>query len=79
MGRSRARRIAAALLAGVTLLGAGCRQVDYTEKRELSSPLMQLDDDPTEAHFRRKATDSREASAGARDGGGSAGGGCGCY
>ena len=72
--RAWARALLAAGLSG--LLG-GCQGPDFTEKRDLASPLMRFDDDPTEEHFRRKSTDSREASAGGRGGG--AGGGCGCY
>lgn len=73
--RNRARwRLVLAL--SVALACAGC-QVDFTEKEALGSPLMDLREDPTEANFNGKATDSREGSAGARGGG--AGGGCGCY
>ena len=69
---------AARALLALALVGlSGCQGPDFTEKRDLSSPLMRFDDDPTEEHFRRKSTDSREASAGGRGSG--AGGGCGCY
>ena len=81
-GRARQRSRGRRLAAGAAVLGfagalCGCQGPDFTEKRALASPLMRFDDDPTEEHFRRKSTDSREASAGGRGGG--AGGGCGCY
>ncbi|MEZ6187157.1 MAG: DUF4266 domain-containing protein [Planctomycetota bacterium] len=56
---------------------AGCKTVDFTEKRHLADPVMQLDDGAAETHFQQKCTYSREGSAGGI--GSSAGGGCGCY
>lgn len=55
----------------------GCAAPDFTERRALADPAMRLEPEPTEGHFRRKATDAREAGAGG--GGATAGGGCGCY
>ena len=64
-----------AALCALALLG--CRQVDFTERRHLGDPIMELDDGPAETHFQQKVTYSREGSAGGI--GASAGGGCGCY
>jgi hypothetical protein len=62
----------------ILLLGAaGCQSVDFTEKRHLGDPIMQLEDGPAETHFYQKTFYSREGSAGGI--GASAGGGCGCY
>lgn len=75
---TRRRGALAALgLAALSLGSLGCQGVDFTEKESLGGPLMDLDEDPCEAHFRQKAGDSREGSAGGRGAG--AGGGCGCY
>lgn len=70
------RGAALALLLCLSLSASGC-QVDFTEKEALGGPLMDLSEDPSEAHFHQKAADSREGSAGGRGSG--AGGGCGCY
>ncbi|MCA8923367.1 MAG: DUF4266 domain-containing protein [Planctomycetes bacterium] len=67
--------IAATLIAGATL--SGCKAVDFTEKRRLADPIMELGDGPSETHFQQKCFYSREGSAGGI--GSSAGGGCGCY
>ena len=58
------------------LLG-GCEAVDFTQRRRLSDPIMELGDDPAETHLHQKVTYSREGSAGGI--GSSAGGGCGCF
>lgn len=72
-----ARALALGLL-GTGLLGlTSCQTVDFTEKRNLSDPVMQLDDGAGETHFYQKTYYSREGSAGGI--GSSAGGGCGCY
>lgn len=65
--------------AGVILLLAlgGCQTVDFTERRHLADPIMELGDGPAETHFTQKTRYSREGSAGGI--GASAGGGCGCY
>jgi hypothetical protein len=65
-----------AALVGFLAALPGCRGVDFTERRDLDDPVMRLDDDPTEARFREKATATREAAPGAEGG---AAGGCGCY
>src|SRR5688572_22099532 len=41
----------------------GCAAPDFTERRALADPAMRLEAEPTEGHFRRKATDAREAGA----------------
>lgn len=65
--------LAAAILAGA----AGCQNVDFTQRRHLADPLMDLDDGPTETHFAQKTFYSREGSVGGI--GAAAGGGCGCF
>ena len=56
---------------------SGCQAVNFTQRRLLSSQIMEFDSDPMEAHFYGKSFQSREGSVGGF--GGSAGGGCGCY
>lgn len=71
-------RYSSFLVLCVTLLGlAGCQTVDFTEKRHLADPVMELGDGASETHFQQKCFYSREGSAGGI--GSSAGGGCGCY
>ena len=76
--RPALRRSARWCLALLTpaLLG-GCEAVDFTQRRRLSDPIMELGDDPAETHLHQKVTYSREGSAGGI--GSSAGGGCGCF
>ena len=65
------------LLAAALSLAGGCAATDFTERRRLADPVMQLDDSAAETHLHQKTYYSREGSAGGI--GGSAGGGCGCY
>ena len=71
------RFLSFALLATLAAPLAGCKMVDFTEKRHLSDPIMELSDGATETHFQQKTFYSREGSVGGI--GASAGGGCGCY
>ena len=65
-------------LALVCLAGAaGCVNVDFTERRHLADPNMELSEGPTRTHFEQKVFYSREGSSGGI--GASGGGGCGCY
>ncbi len=73
---TRASGSLATSLLAATLL-SGCQAVDFTERRRLADPIMQLDDGPTQTHLDQKVYYSREGSAGGI--GASAGGGCGCY
>ena len=59
------------------LLAPGCQAVNFTEKRHLADPIMEMGGGAGETHFQQKVYYSREGSAGGI--GASAGGGCGCY
>jgi hypothetical protein len=63
------------LLLAVLLL-SGCAIVPQNRRAALADPLMQLDEDPLEAHKKAKFYSTREAAAGGD--GVPAGGGCGC-
>ncbi len=71
---ARAWRRAAA--AALLLLLGGCQTVDFTQRRQLVDPVMDLQEDPAEARFRSKARASREGGMAV---GGRGAGGCGCY
>lgn len=79
MQRSTGLRFLVAVAVLTTALGitAGCRTVEFWEKRHFSDPLMSLEEDAGETHFHQKTMYSREGSAGGIGTG--AGGGCGCY
>lgn len=71
----RVRRLL--LVLGLTAALSGCSPVHFTEKRDLSDPVMSLEEDPTEVHLHQKFHYSREGSVGGIGEGG--GGGCGCF
>jgi hypothetical protein len=64
-------------LAAIWLSLVGCRNVDFTERRHLADPVMEMSVGATETHFQQKVFYSREGSSGGI--GASGGGGCGCY
>jgi hypothetical protein len=68
-------RGALALLAAAALAASGCASVQPWERETLARGEMAWDPDPLEAQIRGHVYFSKEASL---DGGGAAGGGCGC-
>lgn len=66
-----------AALVLLALATSACNTVPFYEKAAFSDPVMPLEDDPTETHFRQKVYYSREGATGGIGSG--AGGGCGCY
>jgi hypothetical protein len=63
------------LLAGLTLLTAGCATVQPWERGTLSDPTMRPDRDALQDTLHEHVYFTREAAAGGR---GVGGGGCGC-
>jgi len=66
-------------LLGLAVLCAvgSCNTVEFFEKGALSSPVMDLGQDPCRSAWHQKVTYATEGAAGGL--GTSAGGGCGCY
>lgn len=71
----RVRLILLLLLAGGSLIPAGCTPVQPWEKESLARPAMALEPDSYNARYRQHIYRSREATGG---GYGVGGGGCGC-
>ena len=59
------------------LAASSCNTVEFYEKRELSSPVMDMGQERTLSAFHQKVHYSTEGAAGGL--GTTAGGGCGCY
>lgn len=77
MSRGSSRLLSLVVLGALIAPLTACQAVDFTEKRNLSDPIMEFGDGATETHFQQKTFYSREGSVGGI--GASAGGGCGCY
>ncbi len=61
----------------LTSVLSGCATVEFYEREQLQSPLMQMSEDACLVHWNQKVRYSREGSTGGI--GATAGGGCGCY
>ena len=73
--RPARRLVAAALLFGSLLSGAGCAAVSATRREHVVDPIMSFQTDAKDAARRNHAMEAREGSTG---GTGGAGGGCAC-
>ncbi|MCA9001900.1 MAG: DUF4266 domain-containing protein [Planctomycetes bacterium] len=62
---------------GLLATGASCNTVEFYEKAQLVTPVMDMAQDSGRTHFEQKVIYSIEGAAGGI--GASAGGGCGCY